>query len=85
LVSLTGTATVVDDDSKKRERWNAGVEAWFPDGKNDRNVVLLRVEGDSAECWNTPGGRMASLIRVAKAKVTGEPYSGGENERVDLQ
>lgn len=84
-VSLTGSATMVDDVGKKRELWNAGVEAWFPDGKDDSDVVLLRVEGDSAEYWNTPGGRVASLISFAKAKVTGEPYSGGENERVDLQ
>ena len=83
-VSLTGTATVVEDASRKADLWNAGVEAWFPDGKDDRNIVLLRVQGESAEYWNTPGGRVASLISFAKAKVTGDRYSGGENERVEL-
>lgn len=83
-VSMTGTATMVDDTGKKAKLWNAGVEAWFPDGKDDHDVVLLRVEGESAEYWDTPGGRVASLISFAKAKITGSPYSGGENERVDL-
>jgi general stress protein 26 len=83
-VSLTGTASVVDDDAKKRDLWNSGVEAWFPDGPDAPEVVLLRVEGESAEYWDTPGGRIASLISFAKAKATGERYDGGENERVEL-
>ncbi len=83
-VSLTGRASVVEDAGKKRELWNAGVDAWFPDGPDDGAVVLLRVEADSAEYWNTPGGRVATALSFAKAKLTGEPYSGGENETVRL-
>ncbi len=83
-VSLTGTAAVVTDDARKRDLWNAVVEAWFPKGKDDDIIVLLRVEGESAEYWDTSGGRVASLISFAKAKVTGGRYEGGENERVQL-
>jgi general stress protein 26 len=82
-VSLTGQAAVVEDTAKKRELWNAGVEAWLPQGPDDDSVVLIRVEGDSAEYWDTPG-RLATVLSFAKAKVTGERYSGGDNERVDL-
>ena len=83
-VSFTGVASVVRDDARKRDLWNAVVEAWFPDGPDAEHVVLLRVDGLSAEYWDTPGGRVASLISFAKAKLTGEPYSGGENETVRL-
>jgi general stress protein 26 len=83
-VSLTGQAAVVDDREKKRELWNSVVEAWFPDGPDDDGVVLLKVTGDSAEYWDSPGGRVASLLSFAKAKVTGQPYDGGENETVRL-
>lgn len=83
-VSLTGSARVVEDDARKRELWNAVVEAWFPDGPDDPDVILLHVDADSAEYWDTPGGRVASLISFVKAKATGEPYDGGENERVEL-
>ena len=75
---------VVDDAEKKRQLWNAVVEAWFPDGPDDPDVVLLRVEAASAEYWDSPGGRLASAISFAKAKLTGQPYDGGENERVQL-
>jgi hypothetical protein len=42
------------------------------------------VAAASAEYWDSPGGRVASLISFAKAKVTGQPYDGGENETVRL-
>lgn len=83
-VSLTGTATVVTDDAKKKELWNAGVEAWFPEGPGSDEVVLMRVDAESAEYWDTPGGRVATLLSFVKASVTGERYSGGENETVRM-
>lgn len=83
-VSLTGHAVVIDDLADKRRLWNAVVEAWFPDGPEDPDVVLLRVDAASAEYWDSPGGRLASVISFAKAKLTGQPYDGGENEQVRL-
>ena len=69
-ISLTGRAAAVEDRAKN--------------GPDDDGVVLLKVTGESAEYWDTPGGRLASVISFAKAKMTGEPYSGGENETVRL-
>jgi general stress protein 26 len=83
-VSLTGRALVVDDPAKKRDLWNSAVEAWFPQGPDDDSVVLLKVEGDSAEYWDSPGGRLATVFSFAKAKVTGRRIEAGENEKVDL-
>ena len=83
-VSLTGHAVVIHDLEEKRRLWNAVVEAWVPDGPEDPDVVLLRVDAASAEYWDSPGGRLASVISLAKAKLTGQPYDGGENERVQL-
>jgi hypothetical protein len=42
------------------------------------------VEGDSAEYWDSPGGRLATVLSFAKAKVTGQRIEGGENEKVEL-
>ena len=83
-ISLVGTAQVVDDPAKAKDLWNTWVEAWMPQGPEDPNVVLIKVTADSAEYWDTPGGRVASVLSFVKAKVTGQPYDGGENERVSL-
>jgi general stress protein 26 len=83
-ISIDGEAAVVDDPVKARELWNSWVEAWMPQGPDDPNVVLIKVIGHGAEYWDTPGGRVASILSFAKAKITGKRYEGAENERVDL-
>ena len=83
-VSLAGRATIVDDRAKIHELWNSSVEAWFPDGPDSPDVGLLRVDPDSAEYWDSPGGRLASVIAYAKAKVTGDRPNVGESEVVEL-
>ena len=83
-ISINGTAEAVDDVAKAKELWNAWVEAWLPQGPEDPNVLLVKVTGQTAEYWDTPGGKVASVISFVKAKVTGERYDGGDNETVDL-
>lgn len=83
-VSLAGRAVLVEDRAKIHDLWNPGAEAWFPDGPDSPDVGLLRVDPDSAEYWDSPGGRLASVIAYAKAKVTGERPDVGENEVVEL-
>jgi general stress protein 26 len=83
-VSLNGTASVLTDAAKARELWNSVVEAWLPQGPEDPSTVLIKVAGETAEYWDTPGGRIATVLSFAKAKITGERYSGGENETVNL-
>ena len=83
-VSLSGHAAVVTDTAKKKELWNSGVEAWLPQGPEDPSVVLIKVNGHSAEYWDTPGGKVASVLSFVKAKTTGQRYEGSENETVQL-
>ena len=83
-ISLTGHAIVVSDVAKKKELWNAGVEAWLPQGPEDPSVVLVKVEGDSAEYWDSPGNRLATAFSFVKAKATGSRPDTGEHEKVDL-
>jgi general stress protein 26 len=83
-VSLTGAAVVVEDVATKRELWNSAVEARFPQGPEDDSVVLLKVQADSAEYWDSPGGRLATVFSFARSKLTGERIDGGENEKVHL-
>lgn len=82
-LSLSGTAHIVEDDDKLREEWNAGLEAWFPEGPEDPDVVLLKVDAHSGEYWDSPGGRVASVVAFVKHKVTGERMEG-DNEKFDL-
>jgi general stress protein 26 len=83
-LSVTGHASLQRDQAKIDELWNPVVEAWFPEGKDSDKVQLLLVEADSAEYWDSPGGRIASAIAFAKSKVTGNQPDVGTNDTVEL-
>ncbi len=83
-LSVTGQGHLAQDRAKLDELWNREVEAWFPGGKNDPDVALLRVETTSAEYWDSPGGgRVSSLFHFVKSRVTGSRMEG-ENAATDL-
>ena len=73
-VSIHGTATVVDDQARLAELWTTFAEAWLPGGPEDPNATLIGVSVEGGEYWDTPGGKVASLISLAKTKLTGETY-----------
>lgn len=83
-VSVAGTAEVVTDRQKIRDMWNQTVEAWFPDGPDTPEVVLLHVGSDSAEYWTSPGGTAATVLQWIKSKVTHSRMSVGESGTVEL-
>lgn len=82
-VSLAGTAVVVDDLAKLRDLWNPAVGAWFPGGPEDPNVALLKVDALSGEYWDSPGGKVATLVSLVKSKITGEEFEA-DNEKFEL-
>lgn len=81
-VSLSGTAEVIDDLAKLKELWNTFAEAWLPEGPEDPNAILIRVDVHGAEYWDSPGGRVATAFNFVKAKVTGGQYDGGDNQTI---
>ena len=83
-VSVAGTAEVVTDRRLIHDMWNQVVEAWFPDGPDTPEVVLLHVDSDSAEYWTSPGGTAATVLQWIKSKVTNSRMSVGESGTVEL-
>ena len=83
-VSINGTAEIVDDREKAAELWSPQMEGWFPQGPDDPSVVVVRVEGETAEYWDTPGGLVASALSLVKVKTTGKRYAGNDHDVVGL-
>ncbi|KQX73989.1 pyridoxamine 5'-phosphate oxidase family protein [Aeromicrobium sp. Root472D3] len=81
-VSISGRAEIVDDVEKLKEYWSTFAEAWIPEGPEDPNAILIHVDAETAEYWDSPGGRVASLISLVKSKATGQPYDGGDHATV---
>ncbi|WP_168582942.1 pyridoxamine 5'-phosphate oxidase family protein [Gephyromycinifex aptenodytis] len=83
-VSLSGTARIVDDVAKLTELWSSFTGAWMDGGPENPNNILIVVEADTAEYWDSPGNsKVTQVANLVKSRVSGERVEG-ENEVVDL-
>jgi general stress protein 26 len=83
-VSVSGRASLSRDKAKIDELWNPAMKAWFPEGKEDPNVGLIKVTIDKAEYWDSPNSAVVHLYGVVKAAITGERAHPGENKKINL-
>lgn len=83
-VSLTGTATISRDRALIDALWNDAMKAFFPNGKDDPNLVVLDVALRSAEYWDGPSTAIGKLVTFVIARVTKNEEVMGENRIVDL-
>jgi general stress protein 26 len=82
-VSVSGQARLEDNKAKAHELWNPMLKAWFPQGLDDPNLTMLRVDVEQAEYWDGPSNKMVQLFEMVRAAVTGE-YDKGENEKIKM-
>jgi general stress protein 26 len=71
-VSVSGTAELVDDRAKITELWSDIYKAWFPQGIDDPDLCLMKVDVTFAEYWDVPSGKMVQAFGFLKALATGE-------------
>jgi general stress protein 26 len=84
-VSVSGRATVLRDQQKIDELWSPIAKVWFPDGKDDPSLALLKVNVTQAEYWDASANRMVQLAHFAKSLVTGDGGDDmGENAKIKL-
>ena len=60
-VALSGRVEIIDDAEEKRTYWLKELERWFPNGPEDPNVALLRVDAKYAQWWTEDGDGTADL------------------------
>ena len=74
-VSISGKAQLVRDRNKIDELWRPEFKMWFPEGKDDPQVALLRVNLEKAEYWDSPSSTIG--YRVEFCFVAGYGEGGG--------
>ncbi|WP_428659007.1 pyridoxamine 5'-phosphate oxidase family protein [Runella sp.] len=83
-VCVMGAAKIVHDPKKIDELWNPMIKVWFPEGKDDPELLLIKVDPHSAEYWDSSSSKMVVLFNMAKALVTGKEYEEGEYGTIKL-
>ena len=83
-VSISGKAQLVRDRNKIEELWKPEFKMWFPEGKDDPQVALLRVNLEKAEYWDSPSSTIGYVLNFVSSLVTGKEADHGENRRIEL-
>ena len=61
FVSISGLASLVREPARLEELWSRRLRAWFPAGKKDPELALIRVRIDRAEVWDSKTSTMVHL------------------------
>jgi general stress protein 26 len=72
FVSISGQGKLVDDRARLDKMWKTEWKVWFPGGKDDPELVLLRVTIEAGEYWDNSGtAGLKYLVEAGKALLTG--------------
>lgn len=77
---LAGTVTVDNDRAMIDKLWSTAVESWFPGGKDDPDLALLRFDIDDAELWEADISLAGKLKLIFGGKI--DPSEEGSHARV---
>lgn len=87
FASIEGTATVVRDRALIDRLWTEDWRLWFPKGKDDPTLCLLKVSAERGEYWDTTGVRgIRFLFEGMKAILQGQQpvKDAAQNAKVEL-
>jgi general stress protein 26 len=84
FVTLAGRATLSKDKATIHELWNPLYKAWFPDGEEDPEITVIRVDVDQAEYWEAPSNSVVRGYQLLKAAATKGGSKVGQHEVVTL-
>jgi len=78
FASIGGTLAADDDRTRMDRYWGPTVAAWYPEGKDDPRLTLLRLDAHDAQVWVQDAGPARFAWEIARANATGrEPDLGG--------
>ena len=84
-VSIAGRASVTRDRATIEAHWTPAMSVFFPQGKDDPNLCMLRIEAQSAEYWDGPGSAAGKALYFVMTAVNKNPGNLSENARINLQ
>lgn len=69
---------LVEETSRERldKQWNNFVEAWFPGGKDDPNLLMLRMDLGDASIWSGETG-VLNTVKMALGMDVTDTIKGG--------
>lgn len=81
---IHGTLSISHDQERIDRFWNPVVAAWYPEGKEDPHLTLLRFDADDGQIWLSKKGPVKFMYEIAKANLTKSIPDVGGVAKVNL-
>ncbi len=78
-VSIRGRARIDRDRKTIDELWSNPQKIFFPQGKDDPNLIVLRIRVQDAAYWETAGNFVARALDFAKGMLSNNPPDLGRH------
>ena len=83
---IHGTLSVAPRNAELIDKhWNPILAAWYPEGKDDPHLTLLRFDADDGRIWVSKKGPVRFMYEIAKANLTKTLPDAGGVVNVNLQ
>lgn len=73
-----------NDNATIEKFWGPMVDAWFPRGKDDPNLMMLKFVPHDAALWASDKSALGVIFEVAKANIKDEQPDLGKSKHVQL-
>ena len=78
---IHGKLTEDIDRSKLERYWSPFVSAWYPEGKDDPDLTMMRLDPHDARVWVSTRGPITYPLEIAKANAAHRlPDVGGKQD-----
>jgi len=81
---IGGALTTAYDRGRMDKYWNPVVAAWYPGGKDDPQLTMLRLDCVDAEVWINDEGPVRFAVEIAKANATHQTPDAGGRAHLDF-
>ena len=83
-LDVWGKADVITDKQIIKDKWAPLVKAWFPNGVDDPNLALLKVQPNNIYYWDAETGKMVAFFKIAASAVTGKQLAEGAEGKLKV-
>ena len=81
---INGRAELSYNYAKMKDLWNPFMKAWFPQGLDDPDMILIKVIPEDVSYWDSSASKMIVLLNLVKALVTGKEYNEGRHGKISI-
>ena len=85
FVSVSGHASFERDRRRYESLWREDMRAYFPGGRDDPDLRLVRVQMETAEYWEGPASAVGKALSFALAAISGDADQLGDNRTLALE